>query len=128
MIKGTSNEFAELAGPVTFWVGKCRPELDEAKIEEIISKCAQSCEVEGFVVESVKCLTKDPNPWTRSFKVSVPARFEEAMKNPKMYLGTWEARPFTLWPSRQLQSHQAPKHEEAAGATEAATAGEAPKA
>ena len=82
VIKGTSNEFAELAGPVTFWVGKCRPELEEAKIEEIISKCAQSCEVEGFVVESVKCLTKDPNPWTRSFKVSVPARFEEAMKNP----------------------------------------------
>ena len=120
MIKGTSNELAELAGPVTFWVGKCRPELDEAKIEEIISKCAQSCEVEGFVVESVKCLTKDPNPWTRSFKVSVPARFEEAMKNPKMYLGTWEARPFTLWPSRQLQSH--------GGAAEAATAGEAPKA
>ena len=109
VIKGSSEEFAELAGPVTFWVGKCRPELEEAKIKEIIMKNAESCNVKDFVMENVKCLTKEPNPWTRSFKVSVPARFEEAMKNPKMYLPTWEARPFTRWPTRQQQSHQAPQ-------------------
>jgi len=103
VIKGASGEFAELAGPAHFWVGRCRPELDETKIEEMITKCAQSCDVKDFKVESVKCLTKDPNPWTRSFKVSVPARFEEAMKNPLMYLETWEARPFTPWPSRHPQ-------------------------
>ena len=28
VIKGTSDQFAELAGPVNFWVGKCRPDLD----------------------------------------------------------------------------------------------------
>ena len=88
MIRGTSGEFAELAGPVTFWVGRCRSELDEKRIKEIITKCAESCSVKDFTVEDVKCLTKDPNPWTKSFKVSVPARFESAMLNPKMYLGT----------------------------------------
>ena len=103
VIKGTSGEFSELAGPVTFWVGKCRPELSEDRIKDIITKCAESCGVDNFVVEDVKCLTKDPNPWTRSFKVSVPARLEAAMLNPKMYPGTWEARPFTKWPSRQQQ-------------------------
>ena len=86
---------------MTFWVGKCRPELTEQRIKEIITKCAESCGVENFLVEDVKCLTRDPNPWTRSFKVSVPARLEAAMHNPKMYPGTWEARPFTKWPSRQ---------------------------
>ena len=88
---------------MTFWVGKCRPELTEQRIKEIITKCAESCGVENFLVEDVKCLTRDPNPWTRSFKVSVPARLEAAMHNPKMYPGTWEARPFTKWPSRQQQ-------------------------
>ena len=100
VIKGTSDQFAELAGPVHFWVGKCRPDLDEDKIKEIIINCAGSCEVKDFEVESVKCLTKDPNPWSKSFKVSVPVKFEEAMKNPRMYLPTWEARPFTRWPTR----------------------------
>ena len=75
--------------------------MDEDKIKEIIKNCAETCEVKDFEVESVKCLTKDPNPWSKSFKVSVPAKFEEAMKNPRMYLPTWEARPFTRWPSRQ---------------------------
>ena len=109
VIKGTSGEFSELAGPVTFWVGKCRPELTEQRIKEIITKCAESCGVENFLVEDVKCLTRDPNPWTRSFKVSVPARLEAAMHNPQMYPGTWEARPFTKWPSRQQQDPACPQ-------------------
>ena len=111
VIKGSSEEFAELAGPVTFWVGKCRPEVDEAKINEVIMKCAESCSVENFVIENVKCLTKEPNPWSKSFKVSVPARFEEIMNNPKMYLATWEARPFTRWPSRPQQGPPAPQQQ-----------------
>ena len=82
-------------------------------------------------MENVKCLTKDPNPWTKSFRVSVPARFEEAMSNPKMYLGTWEARPFTQWPSsRQLKGRATPQQEGlmVEAATTAPAAGGAPKA
>ena len=111
VIKGSSEEFAELASPVTFWVGKCRPEIDEDKIKEVIVKCAESCNVKDFVIENVKCLTKEPNPWSKSFKVSVPARFEEAMKNPRMYLGSWEARPFTRWPSGSQQGPPAPQQQ-----------------
>ena len=31
------------------------------------------------------------------------------MHNPKMYPGTWEARPFTKWPSRQHQVPSGPQ-------------------
>jgi hypothetical protein len=111
VIKGSSEEFADLAGPVTIWVGKVRPELDEDKVKEVILKCAESCEVGGFIIENVKCLTRDPNPYSKSFKVTVPPRFEEAMVNPKMYLPTWEARTFTRWPSRQPRGPPAPRQE-----------------
>ena len=104
VIKGTSDQFAELAGPALFWVGKCRTDMDDGKIKEIIMNCAESCEVEGFEIESVKCLTTAPNPWSKSFKVAVPAKFEEAMMNPKMYPPSWEARPFTRWPSRRVEA------------------------
>jgi hypothetical protein len=111
VIKGTSSEFPDLATPVTFWVGKCRPDLNEKKVEEVILKNAESFNLVGFAIENVKCLTKDPNPWTKSFKVSVPARFEEAMTDPKMYLPSWEARAFTEWPSRQPQGPPAPRQD-----------------
>ena len=128
VIKGTSAQFAELAGPVTFWVGRCRPELSEERIKEIITKNAESCEVKDFMVESVKCLTKDPNPWTKSFKVSVPARFEEVMSNAMMYLPTWEARPFTPWPGKQMQGHPASQQGlRVEAAATALVAGEAPQ-
>ena len=91
-----------------FRVEKCRPELDESSIKEIITKCAESCFIKDFVVEDVRCLTKEANPWKKSFKVSVPARFESAMLNPQMYLGTWEAWPFTRWPSRKQQGPTVP--------------------
>ena len=51
--------------------------------------------MEGFKVESVKCLTTVPNPWSKSFKVAVQAKFEEAMMNPRMYPPTcgWRLPP-----------------------------------
>ena len=46
VLKGSSTEFAELAGPVTWWVGKCRPDTTEDKVKEVLeqlaaTKCAQ---------------------------------------------------------------------------------------
>ena len=63
-------------------------------------KLANKCGVKDFIVESVHSLTKEPNPWSRSFKVCVPARLEEQMHNPQMYPASWESRAFTQWPSR----------------------------
>ena len=87
VLKGSSTELADLAGPVTWWVGKCRPEVTEDKVKEVLAKLAEKCGVTDFIVESVLCLTKDPNPWSKSFKVCVPARLKELMNNPQMYPG-----------------------------------------
>ena len=113
VVKGSSTEFAELAGPVTWWVGKCRPEVTEDKVKEVLTKLANKCGVKDFTVESVQSLTKEPNPWSRSFKVAVPARLQEQMSNPEMYPASWESRAFTQWPSRQQKGPNGPKLKEA---------------
>ena len=71
---------------------------------------ATKCGASGFVVQSVHSLTKDPNPWSRSFKVCVPAHLEELMRDPRLYPVSWESRAFTHWPSsRQQQALRGPK-------------------
>ena len=113
VLKGSSTEFAELAGPVTWWVGRCRPEVNEDKVKEVLTKLAEKCGVTDFSVESVHSLTKDPHPWSRSFKVCVPAQLEEQMRNPQMYPASWESRAFTQWPSRQQKGSRGPRLQEA---------------
>ena len=102
VMKGSSTEYAELGGHVTWWVGKCRPDVTEEKVKEVLEKLAvDKCGATNFTVESVPNLTKDPNPWSRSFKVCVPASMEKQMQDPRMYPLTWESRQFTQWPTRQ---------------------------
>jgi hypothetical protein len=125
VVKGSSTEFAELAGPVTWWVGKCRPEVTEGKVKEVLTKLAEKCGVTDFTVESVHGLTKDTNPWSRSFKVCVPARLEEQMRNPQMYPASWESRAFTQWPTRQQKGprlQETPRVEESSQLQEASRA------
>ena len=78
-----------------------------------LTKLAEKCGVKDFVVENVHSLTKEPNPWSRSFKVCVPGRLEEHMKNPQMYPASLESRAFTQWPSRKQQNLTGPRLQEA---------------
>ena len=94
-------EFDNLAGPEQFWIGNTRPSTDSAKVKEVLQKCAESLSVQNFRVENVHSLTKDQDPWSRSWKVSVPAQFKELMSNPAMYPKGWSHRPFTQGPRRQ---------------------------
>ena len=86
-VTGTASlsEFNDLAGPEQFWIGNTRSTTDQAKMVEVLEKCAHNLGVEGFTVEDAYCLTKEDNPRTKSWKVSVPARFKELMANPAMY-------------------------------------------
>ncbi len=104
VVKGSSGEFTDLAEPVTWWVGKCHPDTTEDKVKEVLKKCANNLGISDFAIENVHNLTKDPNPWSRSFKVTVPARLREQMSNPGMYPAGWESRAFTRWLSRQQQA------------------------
>ena len=58
------------------------------------------------MIENIRSLIKDPNPWSWSYKVSVPAQWKDLMNNPEMYPPEWESRTFTQWPSRQQQGGQ----------------------
>ena len=94
VVKGSSTEYAELVGPVTWWIGKCRPDVTKEKVKEVLKKLAvDKCGATDFIVESVHILTNDLNPWSRWFKVSVPTRLHERMRDPRMYPLTWESRP-----------------------------------
>ena len=62
----TLSEFEDLAGPEQFWIGNTRASTDEAKVKEVLEKCAQSLAIEAFTVETVHSLTKEENPRTRS--------------------------------------------------------------
>ena len=109
VLKGSSTDFAELARPVTWWVGNCRPNVTEEKVKEVLEQLAATkCGAPDFTVESVHSLTKDPNPYSRSFKVCVPAHLEELMRDPRMYPMSWQYRAFTRWPTRQ-QAPRAPQ-------------------
>ena len=59
------------------------------------------------------CLTKEENPRTRSWKVSVPARLREVMANGAMYPRGWSYRVFHQGYRRQEQAVEAPLYREA---------------
>ena len=54
--------------------------------------------MENFLVDDVYCLTKDDNPRSKSWKITVPARLKETMMNPAMYYKGWSHRVFTHRP------------------------------
>ena len=95
-VTGTASlaEFNDLAGPEQFWIGNTRSSTNEDKMIEVLQKCAQNLSVEDFTVEGVHCLTKEDNPRTKSWKVTVPSRFKELMANPAMYPQGWSHRAF----------------------------------
>ena len=88
----------ELTGPVHYWIGNTHPSTNIEMVEKVLTKCAESLEVENFGIEDVLCLTKDDNPRSRSWRVTVPARLKEAMENPAMYARGWSHRVFNFRP------------------------------
>ena len=60
-VTGTASlaEFEDLAGPEQFCIGNTRASTDEAKVKEVLQKCAESLKVDAFTVENVFCLTKE---------------------------------------------------------------------
>ena len=100
VVAGTADlpGLGELAGPVHYWIGNTHPSTNIEMVEKVLTKCAESLEVENFGIEDVLCLTKDDNPRSRSWRVTVPARLKEAMENPAMYARGWSHRVFNFRP------------------------------
>ena len=107
-VTGTADleEFADLAGPVDFWIGNTRANTTKEKVVEVLKNCALAIKVDNFVVDSVVPLTKEDNPRSRSWKVSVPARLEEVMANGAMYPRGWSYRVFHPGNRRQEEDRR----------------------
>ena len=63
-----------------------------------MTKCAENLGVDNFKVIEIKCLTKQDNPRSKTWKVSVPTRLKDIMMDPSMYYNGWTHRVFTFRP------------------------------
>ena len=104
------HDFDNLAGPADFWIGNTHASTDADKMKTVLKRCAESLGVENFVTVDVRCLTKEENPRSKSWKVSVPAGFRELMSNPAMYFRGWNQRVFTYRadPRKRFDNQGAP--------------------
>ena len=93
-------DFSDLSGPAEFWIGNTHPSTTKEKVTLALTRCAENLKIEQFSVEDVHCLTKDENPRTKTWKVTVPARLKDTMENPAMYLAGWSHRVFSFRPRR----------------------------
>ena len=92
-----------------FWIGNTRANTTKEKVLEVLKNCALAMKVENFVVDNVVPLTKEENPRSRSWKVSVPARLEEVMANCSMYPRGWSYRVFHQGSRRQEEDRRTPQ-------------------
>ena len=102
-------DFSDLSGPAEFWIGNTHPSTTKEKVKLALTRCSEELKIENFSVEDVHCLTKDDNPRTKTWKVTVPARLKETMENPAMYLAGWSHRVFSFRPRRSPVAGEAPQ-------------------
>ena len=121
VVSGTAEitEFGDLAGPAIFWIGNTHPSTDANTVSKVLQKCAEDLKVVDFKIEDIYLLTKDDNPRSRSWKVTVPARLTDTMMNPGMYVKGWNHRVFTQRTGAWKRPVAPPVTGSAASATEA---------
>ena len=67
------------------------------RARKILEKCAAPLleDTRGpLIIESVHCLTKDPDPRTKCWRVVVPPGFKDIMENSLLYPEGWRYREF----------------------------------
>ena len=84
------------AAPVDIFIGNTNPGSTTDIIKEVLVKCAEMSEDinEPLVVIDAKCLTKDDNPRTRCWKVTVPHKYRDYMEKDSAYPSGWSHRKF----------------------------------
>ena len=84
-----------LAGPVEIYISNTNNKSDTETIKKVLETCAANIDQNsGFKVIKVKPLTKDPNPRTKCWKVTVPFKFKDFIENDEMYPSGWRYRKF----------------------------------
>ena len=72
-----------------FWMGGTNPTMSADDVKKTLTLCAEKLKDEQFTINDIYCLTKFDNPWSKSWKVTVPGRLAEAMINNAMYPKGW---------------------------------------
>ena len=95
---GASGE----AAPYEIWIGNTHPGSTPEIVREVLVECGRRMEGGGLEEEltilEVECLTKarddGKEPHTKQWRVKVPNRFREHMKQPAAYQVGWSSRRF----------------------------------
>ena len=91
----TAMGLAAEAGPVEIYVSNTSNTSDKESIIKVLETTASKIEdTVGFKVINAELLTKDLNPRTKCWKVSVPYKFRELMENDELYPAGWRYRKF----------------------------------
>ena len=98
---GTSQiDFSEIgaaahAGPIHFYIGNTNAKTEKESLREILIKSAENINKNiKFDVGPIEILTKDDNPRSKCWKVTVPHHCREMMENPAMFPPGWRTRRF----------------------------------
>ena len=90
------EDVGDLQPSLQYYIGNTPGKADEGVIKKVLERCAVPLvkDNDPLVIESVHCLTKDPDPRTRCWRVVVPNRFKEVMENNLLYPEGWKYREF----------------------------------
>jgi hypothetical protein len=90
------DEVGDLHPALQYYIGNTPGKASDDVIKKVLERCAVPIlQEEGpLIIESIQCLTKDPDPRTRCWRVVVPHRFKEIMENNLLYPEGWKYREF----------------------------------
>ena len=91
------EDVGELQASLQYYIGNTPGRANEEVIKKVLERCAVPLLEEGrgpLVIESVHCLTKDPEPRTKCWRVVVPPSFKDIMENSQLYPEGWRFREF----------------------------------
>ena len=83
------------AGPIEIYISNTSNTTEEDDIKKVLETTAAGIDITAnFKVTKAECLTKDANPRTKCWKVTVPFKFKEFMENDELYPSGWRYRKF----------------------------------
>ena len=83
------------AGPIEMYISNTSNKSDNDAIKKALETSAANIDISiNFKVTKVELLTKEANPRTKCYKVTVPFKHRELMENDELYPAGWRYRKF----------------------------------
>ena len=83
------------AGPIEMYISNTSNKSDNDAIKKVLETSAANIDISlNFKVTKVELLTKEANPRTKCYKVTVPFKHRELMENEELYPAGWRYRKF----------------------------------